>query len=183
MSDRDPAVTLAEIDLLDTILAARDIEQTSMDAAALEGFCAALAFGPDPLPPERWLPHVWDMENARRRPKFATPALADAARDLILRVHADVGARLHADPDGFVALFRRGEQWGVMEWCAGFLLGTSLDARAWQPVIDARPDWFQPVVVLGTGDEEECDALFGDVDEAMNAVSAALATLFDSGRG
>lgn len=178
MSQPSIPLTRAELDELDEMLAAPDIEENSMDAAALEGFCAALAYGPGSLPEERWLPYVWDMARQRARPTFVDRAGQHRAHELITRMHADVAFRLRDDPAAFVPLFQRGDQWGVMEWCAGFLLGTSLEPGTWRALIDAEPDWLQPVVTLGMGDEEECEAIFENVDAAMAAVSAALTTLF-----
>ena len=39
--------------------------------AMLDGFLTAIASGPTRLPPERWMPWVWDFE--RGKPRFALP--------------------------------------------------------------------------------------------------------------
>jgi len=179
MSAPQTELTLSELDTLDQMLAQPEVEETSMDAAALEGFCAALALGPRPVPFERWLPYVWDMEHALARPRFAGSQQGEVAHDLITRAYASVAARLRAAPGAFVPLFRRGDQWGVAEWCAGFLLGTSIDARGWQALIESEPDWLQPVVVLAMGDDDELEATFEDVEDAMDAVGAALVKLVE----
>lgn len=174
MSALDRDLTLIEIEQLDEFLAAPDIEDTSMDAATLEGFVAALVLGPNPLPPSQWLPRVWDMGDDGANPAFANAAEAARVTELILRFHNSVAERVLDDPAAFEPLFRRGEQWGVTEWCAGFLLGTSLDMREWGQLIEPEPDWLQPLVILGMGDAEELEATFDDVEDAMAAVTVAL---------
>ena len=31
----------------------------------------------------------------------------------------------------------------IDEWCCGYVKGIALDPEGWQPLIDARPDWFE----------------------------------------
>jgi hypothetical protein len=33
----------------------------------------------------------------------------------------------------------------VDEWRCGYVKGIALDAEAWQPLIEARPDWFEVI--------------------------------------
>jgi uncharacterized protein len=36
------------------------------------------------------------------------------------------------------------------EWCCGYVKGIALDPAGWQPLIDARPDWFEAIHLYGT---------------------------------
>ena len=38
----------------------------------------------------------------------------------------------------------------VDEWCCGYVKGIALDPEGWQPLIDARPDWFEVIHLYGT---------------------------------
>jgi yecA family protein len=38
----------------------------------------------------------------------------------------------------------------VDEWCCGYVKGIALDPVGWQPLIDARPDWFEVIHLYGT---------------------------------
>jgi uncharacterized protein YecA (UPF0149 family) len=38
----------------------------------------------------------------------------------------------------------------IDEWCCGYVKGLALDSLGWQPLIEARPDWFE-VIHLATG--------------------------------
>jgi uncharacterized protein len=40
----------------------------------------------------------------------------------------------------------------IDEWCCGYIKGIALDPAGWQPLIDARPDWFEVVHLYGTQD-------------------------------
>ena len=38
----------------------------------------------------------------------------------------------------------------VDEWCCGYVKGIALDPVGWQPLIDARPEWFEVIHLYGT---------------------------------
>src|SRR3974377_854775 len=38
----------------------------------------------------------------------------------------------------------------IDEWCCGYVKGIALDPVGWQPLIDARPDWFEVIPLYGT---------------------------------
>jgi len=38
----------------------------------------------------------------------------------------------------------------VDEWCCGYVKGIALDPLGWQPLIDARPEWFEVIHLYGT---------------------------------
>jgi len=38
----------------------------------------------------------------------------------------------------------------IDEWCCGYVKGIALDPVGWQPLIDARPDWFEVIHLYGT---------------------------------
>src|SRR3974377_319589 len=38
----------------------------------------------------------------------------------------------------------------IDEWCCGYVKGIALDPVGWQPLIDARPDWFAVLPLYGT---------------------------------
>ena len=38
----------------------------------------------------------------------------------------------------------------VDEWCCGYVKGIALDPLGWQPLFEARPDWFEVIHLYGT---------------------------------
>lgn len=83
-----------ELGLLDRFLETRCAPAGGIaDVEMLDGYCCALATAPVPVPVETWLPAIWGDESA-----FGSGAEDAAARALIERFHAEVLARIAADP-------------------------------------------------------------------------------------
>ena len=174
MSDPAQPLSTTELDQLDEFLADPALEETSMDVAVLDGYLTALLISPRLVVPEVWLARVWDMENAKVKPKFAGAQEVARMQDLIMR-HYDALAVTLAKAEPIIEpVFQRGAQWGVSEWCAGFLLGTSFDRDTWAALMEQRGEWFAALNVLGMGDEEEIEEEFAEVEAAFAAVVAAV---------
>ena len=174
MSDPVQPLSATELDQLDEFLADPALEETSMDVAVLDGYLTALLISPRRVVPEVWLARVWDMENAKVKPKFAGAQEVARMQDLIMR-HYDALAVTLAKAEPIIEpVFQRGAQWGVSEWCAGFLLGTSFDRDTWAALMEQRGEWFAALNVLGMGDEEEIEEEFAEVEAAFAAVVAAV---------
>ena len=174
MSDPAQPLSTTELDQLDEFLADPALEETSMDVAVLDGYLTALLISPRLVVPEVWLARVWDMENAKVKPKFAGAQEVARMQDLIMR-HYDALAVTFANAEPILEpVFQRGAQWGVSEWCAGFLLGTSFDRDTWAALMEQRGEWFAALHVLGMGDEEEIEEEFAEVETAFAAVIAAV---------
>lgn len=174
MSDPAQPLSATELDQLDEFLADPALEETSMDVAVLDGYLTALLISPRLVVPEVWLARVWDMENAKVKPKFAGAQEVARMQDLIMR-HYDALAVTLAKAEPIIEpVFQRGAQWGVSEWCAGFLLGTSFDRDTWAALMEQRGEWFAALNVLGMGDEEEIEEEFAEVEAAFAAVVAAV---------
>ena len=174
MSDPVQPLSNTELDQLDEFLADPALEETSMDVAVLDGYLTALLISPRLVVPEVWLARVWDMENAKVKPKFAGAQEVARMQDLIMR-HYDALAVTLAKAEPIIEpVFQRGAQWGVSEWCAGFLLGTSFDRDTWAALMEQRGEWFAALNVLGMGDEEEIEEEFAEVEAAFAAVVAAV---------
>ncbi len=78
-SPLDHALTLAEFNELDYFLADVANEDTSMDAATLDGFLTAIAISPQMVRPSEWLPWVWDSEDGQAEPGFEDEELEPSA--------------------------------------------------------------------------------------------------------
>lgn len=152
-ASQDRPLTDAEIDALDERLAALDPDD-SMAVEELDGFFAALACCPVPVPRDEWLPLVLGASDRSRQ------ALAGAAEDasllkLIERHRVSVSTMLY-DGDGFapvLAYDEDGTAWGNA-WAIGFARGMAMRPDAWADLED---------------DEEMADAL----DPVMRLVADA----------
>ena len=114
---------------LDTLLAAPALAGRAMVVSMLEGFLPAVALSPKQITPEQWLPWVWD--KAAGSAAAAPGADSERAASLAQRHHAYMVEWLAKDPDSFEPIYECGPELSVPAWCAGFLLGTTLDKPQW----------------------------------------------------
>jgi uncharacterized protein len=133
----DRPLTDAEIETLETRLEAVDPED-SMAVEELDGFLAALACCPEPVPREEWLPLVLgDSPRARAALRGETEGEDAALLRLIERHRASVASMLY-DGEGFapvLAYDEDGNAWGNA-WAIGFARGMALRPDAWAPLED-----------------------------------------------
>lgn len=163
-----------ELDVLDEFLALPALEETSMDVAVLDGYLSAILLSPRLVMPALWLARIWDMEGARKKPTFKNEDESAHILALITRHYHTLAEQFTQDPPALVPVFLRGAQWGVSEWCAGFLLGTAFDRDTWAALMEEQPEWFTPLNVLGIGDDDDIEEEYPDLDAAFDAVVVAV---------
>ncbi|MEG1114336.1 MAG: YecA family protein, partial [Janthinobacterium sp.] len=155
---------------LDTLLAAPALAGRAMDVSMLEGFLTAVALSPKQITQEQWLPWVWDKAAGS-----AAPA-QDRAASLAQRHHAYMVEWLAKDADSFEPIYVCGPEWSVPAWCAGFLLGTSLDKPQWAALAVSHPQYLAPFQYLATAselDDEAAETAMDGVIPAVIAINAA----------
>lgn len=153
---------------LDTLLAAPALAGRAMDVSMLEGFLTAVALSPKQITPEQWLPWLWDKADGTTP---ATPgADSERAASLAQRHYAYMVEWLAKDPDSFEPIYECGPEWSVPAWCAGFLLGTTLDKLQWAALGVSHPQYLAPFQHLATAAELDDDA----AEKAMDGVTPAV---------
>jgi uncharacterized protein len=162
-SSQDRPLTDAEIETLESRLAAIDPDE-SMAVEELDGFFAALACCPEPIPRDEWLPLVLG-DSPRARAALAGEGDDATLLRLVERHRVAVAAMLY-DGEGFapvLAYDEDGRAWGNA-WAIGFARGMSLRPDAWAPLDDDDEfaDALDPVMRLVAdaqqdGDEDEDD--------------------------
>lgn len=161
---------------LDTLLAAPALEGRAMDVSMLEGFLTAVALSPKQLAPGQWLPWVWDKAAGTTAP---TPgADSDRAASLAQRHHAYMVEWLAKDPDSFEPIYECGPEWSVPAWCAGFVLGTTLDKPQWAALAVSHPQYLAPFQHLAAAtelDDEAAETAMDGVTPSVIAINAAWA--------
>lgn len=161
---------------LDTLLAAPALADAAMDVSMLEGFLTAVALSPKQITVEQWLPWVWDKAAGSAAP--APDEASERAASLALRHHAYMVEWLTKDPDSFEPIYVCGPEWSVSAWCAGFLLGTSLDKPQWAALAVSHPQYLAPFQHLATAselDDEAAETAMDGVIPAVIAINAAWA--------
>jgi uncharacterized protein len=163
---QDRPLTDAEIETLETVLEAIDPDD-SMAVEELDGFLAALACCPEPVPREEWLPMVLGCSPRAQR------ALGGEGDDAVLlrlieRHRASVASMLY-EGEGFspvLAYDEDGVAWGNA-WAIGFARGMALRPDAWAALDDdeALADALEPVMRLVADARQGVDdAAAGDDD-------------------
>jgi uncharacterized protein len=148
-------LTDREIKELDAFLRAEDGLENAMDVSTFDGFICAVLSGPNTIMPSEWMRWVWDQEEGEQPPDFASEKQAQRILSLLIG-HANVIAfTLTHGPQHYEPLFWERKVEGrtvpiVDEWCCGYVKGIALDPLGWQPLIDARPDWFEAIHLYGT---------------------------------
>ena len=148
-------LTGREIRKLDAFLLAEDGLENPMDFFTFDGFICAVLSGPKSIEPSEWLRWVWDKKNGSQPPEFRSERRAQQILRLLLG-HANVLAfTLTYGPQHYEPCFYTRKIEGsrvpiVDEWCCGYVKGMALDPVGWQPLIDARANWFEVIHLYGT---------------------------------
>jgi uncharacterized protein len=93
--------------------------------------------------------------SGEQPPEFTSEKQAKRILSLLIG-HANVLAfTLTHGPQHYEPLFYAHKIEGnsvpiIDEWCCGYVKGIALDPEGWQPLIDARPDWFEVIHLYGT---------------------------------
>lgn len=160
-----------------------------LDVSALDGFLCGVLLQPHPVPAERWLPRVTDLEG---RPASPGPAL-DELHALVRRRHAEleraIGARQWFDPWVYQLEDATSPSECVVPWVAGFAA-----AQEAFPALMAlqSPELVEPLSLLylhfDADDLEDADALAAvietlepprDLAEAVQDLVRALMLIAD----
>jgi uncharacterized protein len=148
-------LTDREIGELDAFLLDEDGLEHPMDFYTFDGFICAVLSGPHTIMPSEWLRWVWDEKRGEQSPEFKSEKQAKRILSLLIG-HANVLAftLVHGPQHYEPCFYSRGIDGKsvpiIDEWCCGYVKGIALDPAGWQPLIDARPDWFEVIHLYGT---------------------------------
>jgi uncharacterized protein len=143
-----------EFDTLDKFMLSDDMPENAMDISMLDGFFASLVLHPQLILPSQYLPWIWDAEQGRDEPAFASIDEVNRILGLITRHYNSVQDAIESDQ--FEPLFFTLEQEDGSEffdaegWCMGFMLGATVFNEPWDAVFKDRPELVSPMVLLGT---------------------------------
>jgi uncharacterized protein len=173
-------LTDQDIETLDARLADIDPDH-SMVVEELDGFFAALACCPQPVPREEWLALV--LGESPRAAVAARGEGADASLLKLIERHRAAVAGMLYDAQGFAPVLSHDEQgrpWGHA-WAIGFARGMALRPDAWGPLEDddELADALEPVMRLvadahrdAEDDEASPEGAFEDREAARDTSTA-----------
>jgi uncharacterized protein len=144
-----------EIAELDKFLLDEESLEEAMDVCTLDGFLCAVLSGPQLIAPSEWMRWVWDMKGGKQAPEFKNERQARRIIELLMRHANDIALSLSPGSGNYEPLFseHRVEQKTftiIDEWCCGYVKGMSLDAKGWEPLREAHPEWLEPIELYGT---------------------------------
>jgi uncharacterized protein len=145
-STQNPPLTDAEIESLEARLIAIDPDD-SMAVEELDGFCAALACSPQPVPREEWLAMV--LGESDRAAVALRGEGEDASLLKLIERHRFAVATMLYEGEGFapvLAYDEDGKAWGNA-WAIGFARGMAMRPDAWSAIEDDEDygDALEPV--------------------------------------
>lgn len=94
-ADIDHALDEGEFDALEALLVSEEVPADCMNLEMLDGYLAAIACAPVPVPVERWMPGVWSAEEEGM--SFGSGSSMQQAITLVLRYHNEVVTTLLAE--------------------------------------------------------------------------------------
>ncbi|MDX9767872.1 MAG: UPF0149 family protein [Ectothiorhodospiraceae bacterium] len=174
-----------ELDLLQELLRSEVVPQTAMQLSAFDGYLTAIALNPDLIPPSRWLPWLWDLEEGAAAPEFQDMAQAEQMMGLVLRHYNDVMTAVNAGRPAPLFAADDEDRLRVDLWAGGFVLGFQLFGEQWlKQLLDEQPEMLATILLFGTdlGEEslsehpEDIDAI---MEQAPDRIQAALEDLCD----
>jgi uncharacterized protein len=142
-----------------------------MDLSELDGFLAGLAAGPERVPPEEWLPIVWDTDT----PDFADAAEEAEVVDTITGLYAAIEKALDTSPLTYAAILWQDPAGNTVaeDWAAGFMQAVSLRADAWQAALadeEASP-LLIPIATLAQSALPESERGVSLPDDALDTLT------------
>ena len=139
------------------------------------------ARSPDPVPPDEWLPMVWDEED----PEFADDAEADLIMGTMFARYNEISDGLDGAEPGYDPVYWRdfAGRTVVEDWSIGFMRAVGLRREAWEGVLETADGakLFIPIVAVASLTSAELDpedvGLSGpDMDELMKHADTVLAS-------
>lgn len=146
-----------EIAELDKFLLDEEALEESMDICTLDGYLCVVLSGPKTIMPSEWMRWVWDMKEGEQAPEFKNERQAQRIIGRLMRHANDIALRLSHGAEFYEPLFAEHHVNQkvvtiIDEWSCGYVKGMLIDAKGWEALREAHPDWLEPIELYGTQD-------------------------------
>jgi len=115
-------------------------EESLSSLVMVDGYMTALIAGPDEVPPEIWMPSIWNKGKGDQS-CFSSDAEAELIRQFLVRHMHTIAQRFINNPDGFRPLFttssyksKTAKELAIEQWAQGFTFGMELTHESWKPL-------------------------------------------------
>jgi uncharacterized protein len=146
MKPSDPLqqpLSLEELGQLESFLLSDLMPEDSLSSIEMvDGYMTALIIGPDVVPPEIWIPYIWNEEKSDV-PCFSSEAEADMIEELLVRHMNTITLQFLNEPDEFLPLYEtfsysddQEQELAVENWALGFTMGMELTHKSWSPLFE-----------------------------------------------
>jgi yecA family protein len=168
MSRRRRVGALALDDLDDWLAAQPDIARRNWSVSAIDGFCAALAAGPERISAEAWLRVIFG-------PGLPTTPKGLGAVQAVLDHHHAIDHRLRLD-DGsrWRPIYMRTDDGTVLAqpWAAGFMFAVKRWPEAWRPMFERGHSQKLLLPIITCEVPDQVDALLAGKPRAIRELIA-----------
>ena len=184
-----------ELDELAEFLVSDAVPEETMPIEALDGFFTALVINPVVVPPDTWMPYIWDIQLSGVQPAFNSHQEAAHITELLKKTMSSIALSLAIKPEYYTPLPNLidycgddekddGEYWNdvVSMWANGFMIGVSLVEEAWHPLLNHEQHLtllLGPILAISIGDIE-ADTLSPELrDEFWEFVPECVVALYE----
>ena len=125
-----------DIEALEEYLLSLDVPEETMLLSELDGYLTAIALSPEPVPPEEWLPEIWDGEVPPLAVRPDTNWVVGA-----ITAHLGTIRRVLAEnPEALDPIFVDDTDGSPLPeiWAEGFMRGVQLRRQNWTPLFEAE---------------------------------------------
>ncbi len=134
-------LSLEELGQLASFLASDSMPEESLSSLAMvDGYMTALIAGPDEVPPESWMPYIWNKEKSDRS-CFSSETEEEIIRQFLVRHMSNIAMQFLNKPDEFRPLFatashtsKKEKELAIEQWAQGFTMGMELTHESWKPL-------------------------------------------------
>ena len=148
---------------LEDFLHGDNAPQDAMTIPVLDGLLAAVAIGPELIPPSEWMEQVWGDTP----PVFATKDQGAAVLSALMEHYNGIIREVGNDPPLYLPMFWTTEEGRLdaRDWCDGFMVGLSMRLDAWEPLLRARRQSDNLLPILAHCEDEQGNPRIDMADE------------------
>ena len=155
----------AELDALQTLLDSLPATLEPLDTVMIDGYLCGVLLQPQPVPEERWLAHIADVDGRKPPNRFDLPLLRALVHRRYVQLNQAISQRQWFDPWVYQLDDQATPSETVLPWVAGFATAVDL----FTTLMDRHePALLEPLATLyrhlDPDDLEDAEALLAEIE-------------------